>query len=82
MEEGGGKFDQKKEGQQQIRGNDDEDEAEGGHANIYKSRRSFVNFLEESRAVNQGSMSCFKWSGIILILFMGIIGLLDYILTQ
>lgn len=83
MEEGADKLDRKKDGSQAVKGNDDEDdEAEGGHANIYKSRRTFVNFLDESRAVNQGSMTCFKWSGVILILSMGIIGLLDYILTQ
>jgi hypothetical protein len=28
-----------------LRGEDEEDEAEGGHANIYKSRRTFVGFL-------------------------------------
>lgn len=65
-----------------IRGDDDEEEAEGGHANIYKSRRTFVAFLDESRSVNQGSMTCFKWSGALLILCMGVIGLLNYILTQ
>ena len=64
-----------------VRGEDEEDEAEGGHANIYKSRRTFVAFLEESRSVNQGSMTCFKWSGALLILCLGIIGLLDYVLT-
>lgn len=31
---------------------DDDEEADGGHANIYKSRRTFLQFLEESRSVN------------------------------
>jgi hypothetical protein len=65
-----------------VRGDDEEEEIEGGHANIYKSRRTFVNFLDESRAVNQGSMTCFKWSGALLIISLGVIGMLDYILTQ
>ncbi|CAD8192732.1 unnamed protein product [Paramecium pentaurelia] len=69
-------------GMQQVQKEDDEEEAEGGHANIYKSRRTFVQFLTESRNVNQSSMVCFKWSAAILIICLGILGLLDYILTQ
>lgn len=51
-EEGADKPERKKDGSQAVRGDDEEEEMEGGHANIYKSRRTFVNFLEESRAVN------------------------------
>ncbi|CAD8111372.1 unnamed protein product [Paramecium sonneborni] len=69
-------------GMQQIQKEDDEEEAEGGHANIYKSRRTFVQFLQESRNVNQNSMICFKWSAAILIICLGVLGLLDYVLTQ
>ncbi|CAD8104910.1 unnamed protein product [Paramecium sonneborni] len=69
-------------GMQQIQKEDEEEEAEGGHANIYKSRRTFEQFLSESRNVNQSSMICFKWSAAILIICLGILGLLDYVLTQ
>ncbi|CAD8089669.1 unnamed protein product [Paramecium primaurelia] len=84
-DEDGEENDQKKggnNGMQQVQKEDEEEEAEGGHANIYKSRRTFVQFLSESRNVNQSSMICFKWSAAILIICLGILGLLDYVLTQ
>ena len=46
------RYAERKGGVQAVRGDDEDEEAEGGHANIYKSRRTFVAFLEESRSVN------------------------------
>ncbi|CAD8070227.1 unnamed protein product [Paramecium primaurelia] len=80
-------IEEEEDGQSKIVGQmpskqEEDQEQDNGNANVYKSKKTFVQFLKESKSANQSSLTCFRWNAALLIIFLGVLGLLNYILTQ
>ncbi|KAL4426928.1 hypothetical protein ABPG74_012928 [Tetrahymena malaccensis] len=60
-----------------------ENESSGaGESNAFKNKQKLVQFLSENKASQNNSLEIFKWSGVVLLVILGILAILNYVQSQ
>ncbi|EGR30970.1 hypothetical protein IMG5_119850 [Ichthyophthirius multifiliis] len=77
-EEQGQQFEQCKQQVSQLEYN----ESESAETNVFKNKQKLVQILNENKSNSNGSLEIFKWSGVVILLILGIIAIINYISTQ